>query len=371
MLHARRPARRPARGRRPSASRTTSSTSRSRSGQHVIDDFVRRVPRGPDADSVHALQQRTQVRDAARARRTASAPRTSRRGTTPGSRGTTGVGRHVLRRGVDPDKDQSYFLFSLTQEQLSRAMFPVGAHDEGRGAEPTRGGAGSRSPRSADSHEICFVPGRRLRGLRRARRPARRRERPPASSPTRSGRVLGRHDGIHRFTVGQRKRLRARRLACRCYVTAIDAPSHTVVVGPREALERTRFDVSDVNWIAGDAPVAPLRVARADPPPAPRGRGHGRRDRLASGSTWSSTNRSRRSRPARPRSSTTATRCLGGAGFSSQSSVFSFRRPVAGCRAPRASLEHARYARRVRARDRRAEAASVEQGRRPFTPADG
>lgn len=165
-------------------------------------------------------------------------------------------GRYVLRRGVDPAKDQAYFLFALTQDQLAHAVFPVGdwAKDDVRRYARERGLTVADKP---DSHEICFVADGDYAGfVERTAGPAAARE---GVITDQAGRVLGRHDGVHRFTVGQRKGLRLSSTAP-LYVVAIDAPSQRVVVGDRAALDRHTLVARDVNWIAGDAPATPRRV---------------------------------------------------------------------------------------------------------------
>jgi tRNA-specific 2-thiouridylase len=158
------------------------------------------------------------------------------------------AGHYLLMRGLDAAKDQSYFLFTLTQAQLSHAMFPVGALDKPAVRTLARelGLAVSEKP---DSHEICFVAdGDHAEFLERhgvAR----------ASGAIRdvAGHVVGTHDGVHRFTVGQRKGL-GLSSPVRLYVVGIDAEQGAVTVGPREALERCELTASGVNWIAGTAP---------------------------------------------------------------------------------------------------------------------
>lgn len=166
------------------------------------------------------------------------------------------TGRTALKRGVDREKDQSYFLFSLDQGQLGRALFPVGGlrKTEVRAYARQRGLPVAAKP---DSHEICFVAdGDHTQFLeRRAPDVAR-----TGAIADRDGRVLGRHAGVHRFTVGQRKGL-GLAVGVPLYVLEIDAPSNTVVVGPRAALEGTSLTASRVNWIAGEPPASPLRVA--------------------------------------------------------------------------------------------------------------
>jgi tRNA-specific 2-thiouridylase len=165
------------------------------------------------------------------------------------------TGRHVLRRGLDAAKDQSYFLFSLTQEQLSRASFPVGdlSKDAVRDAARRLGLPVAEKP---DSQEICFVPDgdyaafieRKTGDLESG-----------GTIVSQSGEVLGRHGGVHRFTIGQRKGLGIA-AAEPMYVLQLRPAEKTVVVGPRPELERARLTASQVNWIAGTPPTEPLRV---------------------------------------------------------------------------------------------------------------
>ena len=220
--------------------------------QHVIDDFVQQYLAGrtpiPCTHCNSVLKFATLLERAAGLGASHLATGHYARVTWDEDRG-----RHVLRRGVDPAKDQSYFLFSLTQEQLSHAMFPVGGLTKVEVRAHARR-LGLDVAEKADSHEICFVPDHDYAAFveRTAGEAARATAGVIADA---SGHVLGRHAGIHRFTVGQRKRL-GLSTGVPLYVTAIDTPSRTVVVGPREALERTRFDVSGVNWISGNAPAS-------------------------------------------------------------------------------------------------------------------
>ena len=170
------------------------------------------------------------------------------------------TGRYLLRRGVDATKDQSYFLFSLTQEQLARAVFPVGD----RPKEAVREYARRRNLPVADkpdSQEICFIPDHDYAKFVTAHLPT------AAGAPGRivdeGGRVLGRHDGVHRFTVGQRKGLGLSGSSgtggAPVYVLALDAADQRVVVGPKSSLERTTLTASAVNWMMRE-PADPLRV---------------------------------------------------------------------------------------------------------------
>ena len=178
------------------------------------------------------------------------------------------TGRHVLRRGRDAGKDQSYFLFSLTQEQLARASFPVGdlTKDAVRDLARDLGLAVADKP---DSQEICFVPDgdyaafieKQTGDLRSG-----------GAIVTQAGEVLGQHAGVHRFTVGQRKGLGIA-AAEPLYVLELRPTDKAVVVGPRPALERTALIASQVNWIAGAPPAGALRITaqirhRHQPAPA-------------------------------------------------------------------------------------------------------
>ena len=165
------------------------------------------------------------------------------------------TGRHVLRRGLDAAKDQSYFLFSLTQEQLSRASFPVGdlSKDTVRDVARKLGLSVADKP---DSQEICFVPDGDYAAFV---------ERKAGTLDTggeivsQSGDVLGHHGGVHRFTVGQRKGLGIAAPEP-LYVLQLRPAEKTVVVGPRPELERTSLTASQVNWIAGAPPAGSLCV---------------------------------------------------------------------------------------------------------------
>jgi tRNA-uridine 2-sulfurtransferase len=164
------------------------------------------------------------------------------------------TGKYRLLRGLDSSKDQSYFLFTLDQSQLAHAMFPVGALDKAAVRDHARE-LGLPVSEKPDSHEICFVPdGDHASFLERQGAPQ-------TAGIIRGvhGEIVGRHDGIHRFTVGQRKGL-GLSSPVRLYVVGIDASARTVTVGPREALERTSLRASGVNWIAGKAPADATRV---------------------------------------------------------------------------------------------------------------
>ena len=168
------------------------------------------------------------------------------------------TGRYVLSRSVDPAKDQSYFLFSLTQDQLARAVFPIGDRTKGAVREYARS---RRLPVAdkPDSHEICFIPDDDYAAFVVGRSPEAART---GVIVDQSGRVLARHEGVHRFTVGQRKGLglSSSTSGTPFYVLALEAATQQVVVGPKHALERTTLTASGVNWMV-EPPSRPSRVA--------------------------------------------------------------------------------------------------------------
>jgi len=163
--------------------------------------------------------------------------------------------RYRLFRGADPAKDQSYFLFSLTQDQLAHAVFPVGEMTKAdvRAYANSRGLAVADKP---DSHEICFVPdGQTARFVERHLAAAM----PEGELVDTAGRVVGRHSGIHHFTVGQRRGL-GLSTGSPMYVLRLEPDESRVVVGPRHELARDEFTASSVNWIAGTPPAEPTRL---------------------------------------------------------------------------------------------------------------
>jgi tRNA-specific 2-thiouridylase len=166
------------------------------------------------------------------------------------------TGLFRLRRAVDAAKDQTYFLFQLDQAQLGALEFPLGELTKQQVRERARE-VGLATADKAESQEICFVPdGDYARVVEEIR---------PGALPGEGevvdgrGRVLGRHRGVHRFTVGQRRGL-GLATSERLYVTGIDAERNRVQVGPVEALGTCRARVEGVSWVAGAAPPAGTRV---------------------------------------------------------------------------------------------------------------
>jgi len=160
--------------------------------------------------------------------------------------------RYRLHRGADHAKDQSYVLARLGQHELSHALFPVGAQPKAR----TRQIAADLALRTADkpeSFDICFVPDGDAAGfVERSLGGARTGEIVDAD-----GAVIGEHEGVHHFTVGQRRGLGVETGSQRTYVLELDAPTQRVVVGPAELLSRSGLEADEVVWVAG---VAPERI---------------------------------------------------------------------------------------------------------------
>jgi tRNA-specific 2-thiouridylase len=169
--------------------------------------------------------------------------------------------RYRLLRGRDPQKDQSYFLWELTQDQLSRAMFPLGEMSKPDARDAARR-ADLAVAEKKESQEICFVPDGDYAGfIDRYLDAEQQTERRPGAGPivTANGDVIGRHDGIHRYTVGQRRGIgiaQPRPL----YVLNIDATSNRLVVGGEDDLLADEFTAAGVNWIALDNPGAEVRA---------------------------------------------------------------------------------------------------------------
>ncbi|CBE70031.1 MAG: tRNA 2-thiouridine(34) synthase MnmA [Candidatus Methylomirabilis oxygeniifera] len=154
-------------------------------------------------------------------------------------------GRYLLRRGVDEERDQSYFLYSLTQEQLAGICFPVGHMTKDQVRE--RAAAyGLRIAAKADSQDLCFV-GHDYRTFLQERCGDRLR---PGPITDRTGRILGQHEGVALYTVGQRNGLRL--ASGPFYVIRLDPQTNAVVVGRRDELLRREFVAERLNLVAYD-----------------------------------------------------------------------------------------------------------------------
>lgn len=182
------------------------------------------------------------------------------------SRFTIHDSKHRLLRGVDLAKDQSYVLYMLGQDQLSRLLLPVGelTKDDVRAHARRLGLDVAAKP---DSVEICFVPGNDYRAFLDGRVESR-----PGELRDETGAVLAEHGGIANYTIGQRKGLGVATGEPR-YVTALDPARNIVTIGPEEDLFADTAEVRELSWISGQAPAEGTRLEakaryKADPAPA-------------------------------------------------------------------------------------------------------
>ena len=162
-------------------------------------------------------------------------------------------GKYLLKKALDPSKDQSYVLYNLTQDQLAHIRFPLGelTKDEVRRIAEENGFVNAHKP---DSQDICFVPDGDYAGFieRRCGKMS------AGDFLTSDGEVLGQHKGIAHYTIGQRKHLGIS-VGKPIYVVRIDPDNNTVVLGEESELFATVAVVKDFNWISGEAPAEPVR----------------------------------------------------------------------------------------------------------------
>lgn len=165
-------------------------------------------------------------------------------------------GLWCLKKALDPEKDQSYVLYQMDQDQLAHTRFPLGelTKPEVRAIAAEQGFVNARKP---DSQDICFVPDgdyARIIQLRTGIVPE------PGDFVDQNGKILGRHRGIIHYTVGQRRGL-GLSFDQPYYVVRIDPAANTVTLGPREALFSQTALVPAFHWISGEEPSAPIRCA--------------------------------------------------------------------------------------------------------------
>jgi tRNA-specific 2-thiouridylase len=182
-----------------------------------------------------------------------------------------GRGGRALYRAVDPERDQSYFLFATTREQLKQLRFPLGGMTKPEARALARE-IGLAVADKADSQDICFVPTGRYSDMIERLLPG---AAAAGDIVHVDGRVLGRHAGVLHYTIGQRRGLGVA-AGEPLYVVALDARAARVVVGPREALETRRARLRDLNWIGdgllSELPASGLPIGarvRSTRPPAP------------------------------------------------------------------------------------------------------
>jgi tRNA-specific 2-thiouridylase len=172
--------------------------------------------------------------------------------------GTTG--RWELLRARDETKDQTYFLWGLSQEQLSRSDFPLGELTKEEVRDLARR-AKLPVAEKPDSMELCFVPTGNYVQFIQAYSQERgiSLQKGEGEIVNENGEVIGRHDGVYNFTIGQRKGL-GFAAGKPLYVLSIDPQKNRVVVGEDDALRTTAFEIEDVNWVSCEKPSAPLRA---------------------------------------------------------------------------------------------------------------
>jgi tRNA-specific 2-thiouridylase len=175
-------------------------------------------------------------------------------------------GQAQLHRAADPARDQSYFLFATTQNQLDYLRFPLGGMPKPRVRE-IAAEIGLGVAAKPDSQDICFVPDGDYAKIVRKLRPE---AADPGDIVDLQGRVLGRHKGLIHFTVGQRRGIEIGGSPEPLYVVRLDPASKRLIVGPRRALAVSAAALDDINWIGGDyvGPVTAKVRSLAKPVPA-------------------------------------------------------------------------------------------------------
>lgn len=156
-----------------------------------------------------------------------------------------------LHSAADPVRDQSYFLFSTTSEQLDYLRFPLGHLPSKQATRDLAGQYGLQVADKPDSQDICFVPDGDYASVIEKLRPG---AAEPGEIVHADGRVLGQHDGVIHYTVGQRRGLGIGGLETPLYVVRLDVEASKVIVGPKEMLATRRVPLREINWL-GDAPL--------------------------------------------------------------------------------------------------------------------
>ncbi len=223
----------------------------------VMEDFAESYLRGETPIPCVRCNQKVKFRDLLKTARELGADALA---TGHYVRRVAGAAGAELHTAADPSRDQSYFLFTTTREQLDFLRFPLGdmPKTETRAlAERFQLPVASKP----DSQDICFVPNGDYASVVARLRPG---AIEPGDIVDMQGNVLGRHEGIINFTIGQRRGIN---LGARegdhnepLYVVKLDAAQHRVVVGPRAVLGQTAVNLTEINWLAGDVPEQGIRV---------------------------------------------------------------------------------------------------------------
>ncbi len=168
-------------------------------------------------------------------------------------------GRFVISRGLDPSKDQSYVLWGVTQECLSRTMFPIGGFEKSRIREMAREMGLHDLANKSESYEICFIPDNDYRSFLKSRVPELEQQLDGGYFVDKHGKVLGTHHGYPFYTIGQRKGLEVA-VGSALYVTEIRPETNTVVLGELEDLNQQEMHVRDLNLVKYPVIKEPLEA---------------------------------------------------------------------------------------------------------------
>lgn len=225
----------------------------SRFRQSVIDDFADAYLRGETPVPCIRCNQTVKFHDLLDVARSLGAEAMA---TGHYVRRVIGAGGPELRRAADPARDQSYFLFATTREQLDYLRFPLGGLPKPE-VRAVAGSLGLTVADKPDSQDICFVPeGKYVNLIDRLR--------PHGALPGEivhlDGRVLGRHEGVTRYTVGQRRGLNVA-VGEPLFVVKVDAEARQVIVGPREALLTGALTLKEANWLGEEPALAAVAAA--------------------------------------------------------------------------------------------------------------
>lgn len=168
------------------------------------------------------------------------------------------TGRHELLKGVDSQKDQSYYLWQLSQDQLARTIFPLGDMTKGQ-IRNIAGELGLGSAQRGESQDICFIPHDDYREFLKKYSPDRYQKTGEGNFITTDGKIIGRHPGFFHYTVGQRRGLGIA-LGYPVFVLEIRPHTNEVVVGKKEELIKPETRVSHINWVSISPPDKPLNA---------------------------------------------------------------------------------------------------------------
>ncbi|KGJ06191.1 tRNA (5-methylaminomethyl-2-thiouridylate)-methyltransferase [Paracoccus halophilus] len=180
-----------------------------------------------------------------------------------------GIGGAELHMAADANRDQSYFLFSTTQEQLDFLRFPLGGLESKAETRALAAQYGLAVADKPDSQDICFVPNGDYASVIEKLRPG---AADPGDIVDRDGNVLGRHRGVIHYTIGQRRGLGIGGLGEPLYVTRLDPEKRQVIVGPKEALATKIVPVTEVNWLGSEPFEGEIAInarIRSTRPPRP------------------------------------------------------------------------------------------------------